>query len=207
MNLGSTDPDNYFGLGTDLSGQLATFTFTIDLTTLGTPATTSDTAEWIWENPNANLYTGETDTSLTPIGISDSVTINGKTVTAGVDRQLLFLQDGVDGSDVLQIIANTELLGTYAGRDYVDLTAVTYQNPFLSSLDPVDLANLVLPSGCNDQIFNHLTDAETRTYASGSIGSIGGQCVPVPEPMTILIFGAGLLGLGALRRRKARKTA
>jgi hypothetical protein len=36
-------------------------------------------------------------------------------------------------------------------------------------------------------------------------GNIDFSAVTTPEPITLSLFGAGLLGLGALRRRKARK--
>lgn len=36
------------------------------------------------------------------------------------------------------------------------------------------------------------------------LGPQGGQAAPVPEPSSFLLFGAGLLGLGLLRKRRAQ---
>src|SRR5262249_35089176 len=60
----------------------------------------------------------------------------------------------------------------------------------------------------------HLESAFTNTL--GQVGSCGVGCITInggggnidmtiPEPITLSLFGAGLAGAGALRRRKAKK--
>ena len=48
----------------------------------------------------------------------------------------------------------------------------------------------------------------TLTYVAGQTGSIDAGVEPIPEPATMLLFGAGLAGLaGVAKRRKAKAAA
>ena len=49
-------------------------------------------------------------------------------------------------------------------------------------------------------------DYPTTPYGTAFVGP-DFEASAVPEPLTLSLFGAGLIGLGALRRRKARKAA
>lgn len=214
----ASDADNFFGLGADLTGALAQFTWTIDIGSLGTPASSAGENDWIWEVPADSAFTLETNTSLVPLGITGSLTINGTTVSTGLSREVLVLQQDVSGADELLTYTNTNSTGTFPQRNWIDFLAQTFGgNFFIPSLDPADLAGLTLPA-CNtdngDNIsgdFRYKTSTP-NTYANGAIDLCGANTTfsvtaSAPEPMTIALFGAGLIGLGALRRRKERKAA
>jgi hypothetical protein len=217
------DTNNYFGLGTDLTGVPATFTYVIDVSQLGTPSTSSGVSDWVYDDPVAEAGSGDSTTSSVPIGIYATVTIHGITVTTGRDRGLLLMTQQVAGEDFLEVIT-ANVPGDFAFRSLNDLYLDTLSNPFLTSLNPVDLAGLILPA-CNADNGDTMSTGFIVRNPGDFVGARGGLDLcgsntsfsvtettgpaptpifntPVPEPMTILIFGSGLLGLGALRRRK-----
>lgn len=46
--------------------------------------------------------------------------------------------------------------------------------------------------------------AASETYGATTLNGTGGQAIdpPIPEPMSMALFGAGLAGLGVVRRRR-----
>ncbi len=65
------------------------------------------------------------------------------------------------------------------------------------NLDPA-----CLPYGTPDQFYHQFhSDAEFRLSVDPYDGDVPQD--PIPEPMTMLLFGAGLAGLGVIRRKRA----
>ena len=68
------------------------------------------------------------------------------------------------------------------------------------------------PVGETDFSFNGGANNSTVASAfpvsgTASLKTVSAAPVTIPEPLTISLFGAGLIGIGALRRRKAAKVA
>ena len=218
------DNTNYFGTGlTNLTGDSAVFTYVINTNLLGSPSfTETGNAIWVYSSVSPTPVNDSPQCppcSSVPIGISDSVTINGVTLATGLDRQLLdlqYLDPNASGANVFEVTADNKNDPTDDPgiRDYVALTLQTFDNPFFPYLDPNNIGDLSIPE-CNvdngDSLLAAFRGADTQD--SGFIDLCSSQASfsiteQAPEPMTIALFGAGLIGLGALRRRqKGRKAA
>jgi hypothetical protein len=138
----------YFGLSpASFVGAHAEFVWTIDIGQLGSSTATPATASWVYNSALiAPVGLDPIVNSGSPIGISGKVTINGITLTAGVDRQVLFLAQNDAGVDTLVLRTNTSRYAPQpARRDWVDLDVSSLNNFFLTSLDPADLAGISLP--------------------------------------------------------------
>ncbi len=87
-------------------------------------------------------------------------------------------------------------LGPNAGSFFVTppgsaLSGFEFITDFTNNADNVTIASLTATG--EDIVIN------------GGGGNINMLAVPVPEPLTISLFGAGLVGAGALRRRRSKK--
>lgn len=220
------DHDNFLGAGVgSLIGDSATFSYRINTATLGASfSTTPEDKTWLYsDDPTTSGDLGVV-TSLTPIGISDTITMFGNSYTTGTDRHFLVLEKGFNNipaivnEDEVYISADIGVLSlTPSQRDYVALQLFTENgNSFVPSLDPNDLTQLKLPH-CNvDQgdsltaLFRHFTGLFSPNgnpvFDTGSIDLCSGGKLTVtvntPEPITIALFGAGLAGAAAMRRRR-----
>lgn len=215
------ETDNLFGLGTntDLTGDAAVFAYVINTSLLGAAEDTSPgQATWIYSD--VPTFAGDSPQcppcSAVSIGITDLVTINGVTLTTGLDRQILDLEYGnlsSPGENIFEVSGDNknEPDDLYNLRDLVALTIITENyNTFFGSLDPNNIGGLTLPS-CNtdngdSSVAQFRSDAtQDNGYIDLCSAEVSYSVTATPEPMTIALFGAGLLGLGALRRRKTMR--
>jgi hypothetical protein len=87
---------------------------------------------------------------------------------------------------------NANFLGQNAGQPYAFVNFVDADGYF----DEVAFTEAPGASG------NYESDNHTVAYCSNASSCITGNSLNVPEPLTLSLFGAGLLGLVAMRRRK-----
>jgi len=203
----------YFGLSPgSFVGAHADFAWTIDIGQLGpsTGANGPNSAQWAFDNPNlAPLDNPFVTSPGVSIGITGQVTVNGITLSAGVDRQVLYLQQDALNSFVLR--TDTWRAFTFI-RDYVDLDIVNGAS-FLASLNPLDLVGLTLTASCSAggtelarlNHFDGATAVPRNTSGAVNLCAQGSTfSVTAPEPSTFALIGAALLslfGFGLMRRR------
>jgi hypothetical protein len=200
----------YFGLDGVLAGAHADFVWTIDTAQLGAATGAPTTAAWVYHDASLASLDGFI-TSISPIGIMGSVTVNSVPLAAGVDRQVLLLSQDIQNQFILR--SDTWRAPTVL-RDYVDLDIIS-DAAFLTSLNPLDLVGLTQSQFCtaNSSAFarlNRIEDSSPTTFgavdlcAQGSTFSV--TATEAPEPSTFALFAAGLLGLlgfAAVERRRA----
>jgi hypothetical protein len=162
--------------------------------------------------PNPYIYFGSGDASVTYDGVtfstsailSDGAFYNVGVVFSGDPAVLSSQEQSVGVANILitlPVVADAFSLdyGTFNGSAVTFLlsngdsftqgsTGSSYATPdFFDVTGHGDFTSVLVTSG------DYVLNVNNIDYSA------------VPEPLTLSLFGAGLLGLGALRRRKARK--
>jgi len=183
------------------------------LTIFGVPgAPTLETVFNIFDPVTGTIFV-DTD-SLAPTTISSFVLTIGS-YTASASSGTTFLRnDNMAGSqapivDSIVFFANSNITSTPIDGFSVDILQFAVGTENLSVLDassvvgPTEILNLwadtpnYFSGNLNYMSFgNSLSDDETARFALTSV-----TVSPVPEPSTIFLLSAGLMGLGVFRRR------
>ena len=110
-----------------------------------------------------------------------------------INMQIAGLPDTTIGGDVNSY--QSGLTWSFVGGS-------TYISDWFLVSGMVDISGITLPanSAININLQNYDT-ANTRVIVDGAYAGVA----PVPEPSTILLLGAGLLGLGAYSRKRNKK--
>jgi hypothetical protein len=149
-------------------------------------------------NPSPDAYI----TTYTPYTYTHDLTgtLNpGDTINEA--KLKIFLYDPTD----LRFFAFPETVipifnGTPGGNRYnVPRLGSNYYFDLTTSLLNTGLLEVTLKAGCSLEVIVCLLPQDYKFDYS----TLYVDYTPVPEPVTLLTFGAGLLGLGAMRRRKA----
>jgi hypothetical protein len=167
-------------------------------------------------NPNyavGNCYSLACSLPLGPFGTNDYFVFDLSGVTGPITSASLSIYNpgappsdgffGVPGTlsiyDVTTPISALEASNAGAVSVYNDLgSGVLYGSVGVSAADNGQFVNITL----NSAALTLLNANVGNQVAFG--GSLGPFISAVPEPLSLSLFGAGLAGVGALRRRKAK---
>lgn len=116
---------------------------------------------------------------------------------------------GCTGTNYLSGVFSDAAFGALGGPGLV----VNVNNPpdtLVLTSDVIDAANLAAPNSFSLSFADlspllHINGTTIAAFTAGFAGTVSASTadVPVPEPMTLGLFGLGLLGLGVVRSRKA----
>lgn len=149
------------------------------------------------------------------VGNVDSFTFNmyadkNRDTTFNTPNFVSTTVSGNTGDDIL--LANGSLINGSAGFQTAT-GAPTFASVDFFTVDdalyfigPIPFYNIVLTSTTAGSFQNVTTNCATpATCTAATLNSINGSANFIPEPLTLSLFGAGLVGAAALRRRKSKK--
>jgi hypothetical protein len=175
------------------------------------------------ENPaNLSAGTGTAIVILDPVANTLHVEVTFSGLTGLTTASHIHCCEATPGANLNVGVATT--IPTFAGfplgvtsgtyNNILDLTAASSYNPgFVTGVfdltHDIAGAELALINGIeNDETYLNIHTSLTVNNVQVGFpgGEIRGLLHAVPEPTAIALFGAGLFGLGALRRRRKAKT-
>ena len=146
----------------------------------------ADTAAYGWDSPQPSYTDGETDGANTNYFYTTTFDLTGFDPTSA----LLQFQFAVDDSLVAVILNGNTLTGFDAGA--------------LDTLSATQTINLDFVAGINTITFETLNGPAVTTNPTGLLvdfTTATANTSSAPEPSAFLLIGAGLGGLGLIRRR------
>lgn len=130
--------------------------------------------------------------------------VTGALVSAGGDLSVLIQIDSLTGAPINSYGVSTA--GTTTGPTLASTGVNIYAADGFTNIGAVTAA-----VGASNSVALSTAAAGTKVFGSidargnsGSINIVGITVTSVPEPATLAVFGTGLLGLAALRRRRQR---